>query len=81
MTNKFNEELLDILVCPLTRSKLRVEGDYLVAEKGGLKYPVKDGIPILLSDKAELPEGIVSLDEFKVKFKEFIPDNHKQIDD
>ena len=41
-------DLLAILVCPLTRSKLRQEGDWLVAEKpegAGLRYPIHDSIP------------------------------------
>lgn len=64
-------ELLSILVCPLTRSKLRQEGDWLVAEKpagAGLRYPIRDGIPILLIDEATLPDGVSSLDEFKQKY-------------
>ena len=67
-------DLLEILVCPLTRSKLRQEGEYLVGEVGGLRYPVRDGIPILLVEEAQLPEGIASLDEFKQKFADQIPD-------
>jgi uncharacterized protein len=60
-------KLLDILRCPLTRSRLRVEGDRLVAEKGGLRYPVRDGIPVMLIEEAELPAGVTSLDELKQK--------------
>ncbi|MFW6032970.1 MAG: Trm112 family protein, partial [Phycisphaeraceae bacterium] len=48
-------ELLEILVCPLTRSRLRQEGDELVAEQpegAGLRYPVRDGIPVLLVEEA-----------------------------
>lgn len=67
-------ELLEILVCPLTRSKLRQEGEFLVAEVGGLRYPVRDGIPILLIEEAELPDGIASLEEFKKKFADQIPE-------
>ena len=67
-------ELLEILVCPLTRSPLRQEGDELVAEVGGLRYPIRDGIPVLLIEEANLPEGISSLEAFKEKFKEQIPD-------
>ncbi|HTV47407.1 MAG TPA: Trm112 family protein [Phycisphaerae bacterium] len=67
-------DLLQILVCPLTRSPLRLQGNYLISQVGGLKYPIKDGIPVLLVDQAELPEGISSLDEFKRKFKNHIPD-------
>jgi len=66
-------ELLEILVCPLTRSRLRQEGDWLIAEIGGLRYPIQDGIPVLLIDKAELPPGIASLDEFKRKYADKIP--------
>ncbi|HEX7009998.1 MAG TPA: Trm112 family protein [Phycisphaeraceae bacterium] len=66
-------ELLQILVCPLTRSPLKQEGDELVAQVGGLRYPIRDGIPILLIDEARLPEGVASLEEFKQKFKDQIP--------
>ena len=68
-----DSDLLKILVCPLTRSPLRIEGNYLIAEVGGLKYPIRDGIPVLLIDQAELPEGVSSLDEFRRKFKDHIP--------
>jgi uncharacterized protein len=66
-------DLLDILVCPLTRSRLHQEGDWLVAEVGGLRYPVQDGIPVMLIDKAQLPPGVASLDDFKKKFASEIP--------
>ena len=68
-----NPDLLQKMVCPLTRSPLRIEGDYLVGQIGGLKYPIEDGIPILLIDQAHLPEGIDSLDAFKEKYRDQIP--------
>lgn len=74
MSDDLNAELLELLVCPLTRSKLRREGDELVAEIGGLRYPIRDGIPVLLVDAVKLPDGIASLDEFKNNFKDRIPD-------
>jgi uncharacterized protein YbaR (Trm112 family) len=67
-SNIIDPELMSILRCPLTRSKLRQEGDRLVAEKGGLKYPVRDGIPVMLIEEAELPADVQSLDEFKKKY-------------
>ena len=73
MTTTIDRDLLEILVCPLTRSKLRQEGDWLVAEVGGLRYPIQDGIPVLLIDKAQLPPGIASLEEFKRRHAENIP--------
>jgi uncharacterized protein YbaR (Trm112 family) len=67
-TNTVDPDLLSILRCPLTRSPLRQEGDFLTAEVGGLKYPVKDGIPVMLVEEAQLPEGVESLEAFKEKF-------------
>ena len=65
-------EFLAILRCPLTHSKLRLEGNFLIGETGGLKYPIRDGIPVMLIEEAGLPEGIASLDEFKAKFADVI---------
>jgi uncharacterized protein YbaR (Trm112 family) len=72
-TNTVDPELLSILRCPLTRSPLRQDGDFLIAEVGGLRYPVRDGIPVMLIEEAELPEGVASLDAFKTKFAAQIP--------
>ncbi len=70
------DDLLSILVCPLTRSPLRLEGNELVAtqpEDAGLRYPIRDGIPVLLIDEATLPAGVESLDAFKQKHADLIP--------
>ena len=69
-SNNIDNDLLDILRCPLTRSRLRQEGDWLVAEVGGLSYPVRDGIPVMLIEEAKLPSGVESLDMFKERFKD-----------
>ena len=47
-------ELLDILVCPLTKGPLRYdrERSELVSEQAGLAFPIRDGIPIMLVDEA-----------------------------
>jgi len=47
-------KLLDILVCPQTKSTLRYdrERQELVSEQAGLAYPIRDGIPIMLVDEA-----------------------------
>lgn len=47
-------KLLDILVCPLTKSTLRYDRarQELVSEQAGLAYPIRDGIPIMLVDEA-----------------------------
>lgn len=64
----------DILVCPLTRSKLRRDGDWMVSEVGGLRYPIRDGFAVLLAHEAQLPNGCESLDAFKAKYADHIPD-------
>jgi len=66
-------ELLEMLRCPLTRSPLRQEGDELVAEQppgAGLRYPIEEGIPVLLIDHARFPEGIASIEQFKQQYLE-----------
>ncbi|WP_421992042.1 Trm112 family protein [Roseococcus sp.] len=47
-------QLLEILVCPVTKQPLRYdrEAGELVSEAAGLAYPVRDGIPIMLPDQA-----------------------------
>jgi uncharacterized protein YbaR (Trm112 family) len=64
-----DEKLLEIVVCPVTHSKLRREGEILVSESGGLRYPIKDGIPVLLPDAAIVPEPYKTLEEFRTSFK------------
>ena len=50
---------------PATRSRLRQDGDSLVAEVGGLRYPIRQGFPVMLVEEAKLPEGIATLDELR----------------
>jgi len=57
--------LLEILRCPLTKSRLTLRDGFLVAEIGGLKYPVRDGIPVMLVEEAVLPDGVTTLEQFK----------------
>jgi hypothetical protein len=42
MSQDIDPSLLELLRCPLTHSRLRHEGDFLIAEVGGLAYPVSD---------------------------------------
>ena len=56
-----NQELLALLVCPLDKSALRHEGEKLICTRCGLKYSIKDDIPNMLIEEAELPEGCSSL--------------------
>lgn len=51
---KIDHKLLEILVCPLTKSTLHYDEQKqeLVSEKAKLAYPIRDGIPIMLAEEA-----------------------------
>lgn len=53
------QELLDILVCPLTKTDLIYdkEQNELISKKAGLAYPIRDGIPVMLIDEARKIES------------------------
>jgi len=53
-----DEKLLDVLVCPACKAKVRQEGDRLICENAacGLRYPIRDDIPVMLIDEAEKPD-------------------------
>ena len=48
------DELLKILICPKTGSKLLFdkEKNELISKTGKLAYPIKDNIPVLLVNEA-----------------------------
>ena len=50
-----DKALLEILACPLCKAEVRLDGDRIVCSKCGRRYPVKDDIPIMLIDEAEVP--------------------------
>jgi len=51
---EIDPKLLEILVCPLTKGPLIYdrERQELISKKAGLAYPIRDGIPVMLSDDA-----------------------------
>jgi hypothetical protein len=52
-----DKELLDILVCPNDRGEIEFHEaeQVIVCLKCGHRYPVRDGIPVMLIDEAEKP--------------------------
>ncbi len=52
-----DKELLAILACPACKADVVLMNDKIVCTKCGLKYPIKDDIPIMLIDEAEKPEN------------------------
>ncbi|HAX49491.1 MAG TPA: Trm112 family protein [Ignavibacteria bacterium] len=53
------------LVCPLGKYPLNQTGEYLECSNCGAKFPVAEGIPLLLIDDAVLPEGVNNIEELK----------------
>ena len=49
-----NKDLLEILICPKTKGPLIYDkkNQELISKKAGLAYPIEDGIPIMLIQKA-----------------------------
>lgn len=47
-------KLLDILVCPVTKSTLEYDAsaNELISRQAGLAFPIRDGLPIMLVDEA-----------------------------
>ncbi len=46
--------LLEVLVCPVTRSALTYdrEANELVSRAAGLAFPIRNGVPVMLRDEA-----------------------------
>ena len=56
-----DKELLDILACPKCKQPVeydeKAERIICTSAECGLRYPVRDGIPIMLIDEAEDPRA------------------------
>ncbi len=52
--NSVDPKLLEILVCPLTKSRLEYDAEKqeLISRAAKLAYPIRDGIPIMLPEEA-----------------------------
>jgi len=48
------KELLDILACPKCKSRLECDDsdNFLICNNCRLRYPIEDGIPVMLVEKA-----------------------------
>ena len=59
-TREIDPRLLEILVCPATRTQLTYDAvtNELVSKSARLAYPIRDGVPIMLAGEArELGAG------------------------
>ena len=50
-----DKALLEILACPACKQDVRLEGERLVCVNPacGLRFPIKDGIPVMLIEEAQ----------------------------
>lgn len=53
-TAPIDPKMLSVLVCPKTRGPLVHDSETheLISKKAGLAYPIRDGVPILLIERA-----------------------------
>ena len=56
---RIDPRLLEILVCPVTKTVLEydVDAQELISRAARLAYPIRDGIPIMLPEEARPIEG------------------------
>ncbi len=49
-----DKQMLNILVCPVTKAPLQIdrEQEELISTAAKLAYPIRDGIPVMLEDEA-----------------------------
>lgn len=51
-----DEKLLEILACPACKEPIELREEKIVCTGCGKRYPIRDGIPIMLIEEAEDPE-------------------------
>jgi len=54
MTAKINTKLLEFLVCPITKSSLRLDTQSreLISDRAKLAYQINNNLPIMIAEKA-----------------------------
>ena len=46
-------KLLEILACPACGGEIKLKDNRIVCLKCGRKYPINNGIPVLITDQAQ----------------------------
>ena len=54
---EMDEELLRVLACPVCKTRVELEGNHLVCVFCSRRYPIRDGIPVMLENEAEMPHS------------------------
>ena len=56
-----SEHFLTLLVCPMGKAPLKQDGEQLICSHCGTRFSIKDEIPNMIIEEAELPAGCSSL--------------------
>lgn len=48
-----DKELIDMLACPDCKGDVELKDNKIVCKSCGKKYPVKNGIPVMIIEEAE----------------------------
>jgi uncharacterized protein len=67
-----SQDFLDMLRCPLspTGARLLLVNDRLECERCALRFAIKDGLPIMVVEEAELPTGCESISQLPCQREE-----------
>jgi hypothetical protein len=49
-----DQDLLAILACPVCKGDVKLREEKIVCAVCGRKYPVREGIPVMLEEEAQL---------------------------
>jgi len=52
-----DRELVEILACPFCRAAVSQEEDEIVCKACGRRYPIRDGIAVMLVEEARVGKG------------------------
>jgi len=65
-------DLLEMLRCPMDPRHTRLEAteDALICQRCRARFPIKEGIPCLLIDEAELPPGCARVGDLPCQQRE-----------
>jgi uncharacterized protein len=66
-------DFLDLLRCPMDPARqarlTQPDDTHLLCERCGLRFPIRDGFPVMVVEEAELPAGVVALDRLPCQHK------------
>jgi uncharacterized protein YbaR (Trm112 family) len=48
-----SQDLLDILACPACKTPVKLEGEELICDACGRRYPIRNDIPVMLIEEGD----------------------------